>query len=94
MPKANPWAGIQQVGALDQKLYRQGNNTTPTPTNAASKGTHEHVATAAHAQPPSVNEKKARKAVMTLRRRQVMTSTIEHGEILLKTPKPTIHRSV
>ncbi len=86
MPKANPWAGIQQVGALDQKLYRQGNNTTPTPTNAASKGTHEHVATAAHAQPPSVNEKKARKAVMT--------STIEHGEILLKTPKPTIHRSV
>ena len=71
MPKANPWVGIQQMGALDQKLYRQQkNNTAPAPTKAVSKGTHQQAATEAQEQPPSINEEKSNKG-----RNNVVTSS-------------------
>ncbi len=64
MSKANPWVGIQQIGALDQKLYHQQKNTTaPSPSKPVSKGTHELAATEAQEQPSSVNEEKNNKGI-------------------------------
>jgi hypothetical protein len=62
MPKDNPWAGIQSMGALDQKLYQQQkNNPTPSPTRTVPKETNEQTVTEALEQPPSVNEEQSNK---------------------------------
>ena len=62
MPKDNPWAGIQSMGALDQKLYQQQkNNSAPSPTRTVSKETNEQAVTVAQEQPPSVNDEKTKK---------------------------------
>ncbi len=70
MPKDNPWAGIQSMGALDQKLYQQQNNSAPSPTRTVSKETNEQAATEAQEQPPSINEEKTKKG-----RNNVVTSS-------------------
>ena len=63
MPKDNPWAGIQSMGALDQKLYQQQkNNPAASPTSAVPKEPNEQTAPAAQEQQPVANEEKSTKA--------------------------------
>ncbi len=43
MPKDNPWAGISNMGALDQKLYKQSEPPRPSsPATPAPKSSSRH----------------------------------------------------
>jgi hypothetical protein len=64
MPKDNPWAGIQTMGALDQKLYQKPKNATaPSLTNTVPKGTEDNAVTEALEQPRSITEEKSKQGI-------------------------------
>jgi hypothetical protein len=75
MSKNNPWAGIQTMGALDQKLYQQPKPMpAPSPANIVSTETPEQIPPEAQGQPSSVkNEQRTKenKDVVTSSRRDV-----------------------
>jgi hypothetical protein len=57
MPKNNPWAGLEGMGALDQKLYHQQNSTpSASPTKPVPKEPHEHTAPEVQKQPSFGND--------------------------------------